>query len=209
MTLEDLNEVSSESEVHITDIDGSTVENIEDENEDNNLENLPEVSIILEQLRLKILEIIFLSALIWSNYTFPNHVCWTFNNMINAVPAFRIFEKKGTDHLPRVFISDAFALPKQRNSGEIFVNMQRIIRSYGSISGIVLELKRIINNPKWNTAWISLFAEAFRWYIKKKSFGRVRTHNFYIVFFFFFSLFFFLFFIKYCVRERAFRKIQF
>ena len=38
---------------------------------------------------------------------------------------------------------------------------------YGSMSGIVLELKRIINSPKWNTAWISLFAEAFGWYIIK------------------------------------------
>ena len=74
--------------------------------------------------------------------------------MINAVPVFRLFEKKGMDHLPRVYISDPFALPQQRNSGEIFVNMQRIIRSYDSMSGIVLELKRIINSPKWNTAWI-------------------------------------------------------
>ena len=38
--------------------------------------------------------------------------------MINAVPVFRLFEKKGMDHLPRVYISDPFALPKQRNSGE-------------------------------------------------------------------------------------------
>ena len=37
MILEDVNEVSSESEVDITDIDNSAVENIDDENEDNNL----------------------------------------------------------------------------------------------------------------------------------------------------------------------------
>ena len=57
-------------------------------------------------------------------------------------------------HLPRAYISDPFALRKQRNSGEIFVNMQRIIRSYGSISGIVLELKQTIKSPKWNTVLI-------------------------------------------------------
>ena len=93
--------------------------------------------------------------------------------MINAVPVFRLFEKKGMDHLPRVYISDPVALPQQRNSGEIFANMQRIIRSYDSMSGIVLELKRIINSPKWNTAWISLFAEAFGCYKIKTSF----VHN--------------------------------
>ena len=87
------------------------------------------------------------------------------------------------DHLPHLYISDPFALPKQRNSGEIFANMQKIIRSYGSMSGIVLELKRIINSPKWNTAWISLFAGTFGWYILKISFGRARKHNFDIVFF--------------------------
>ena len=87
--------------------------------------------------------------------------------MINAVPVFSLFEKKGVDHLPRVYISDPFALQKQRNSEEIFVNMQGIIRSHGSMGGIVLELKRIINSPKWNTTWISLFAEAFGWYIIK------------------------------------------
>ena len=59
MTLEDLNEVSSESEVNITDIDNSAVENIEDENEDNNLENLLQESINLEQFPLEILERIF------------------------------------------------------------------------------------------------------------------------------------------------------
>ena len=41
VTLKDLNEVSSESEVDTTDIDDSAVKNIEDENEDNNPENLP------------------------------------------------------------------------------------------------------------------------------------------------------------------------
>ena len=75
MILEDVNEVNSESEVDITDIDNSAVENIDDENEDNNLENLPEENINLEQLPLEILQRTFLSALISSDYTFPNHVC--------------------------------------------------------------------------------------------------------------------------------------
>ena len=48
VTLENLNEVSSESEVDITDVDNSAVENIEDENEDNNLENLQEENINLD-----------------------------------------------------------------------------------------------------------------------------------------------------------------
>ena len=49
VTLEELNEVSSESEVDITNFDNSAVENIDDENEDNNLEHPPEENINLEQ----------------------------------------------------------------------------------------------------------------------------------------------------------------
>ena len=52
MTLEDLNEVGSESEVDIMGIDNSAVENIENKNEYNNLENLSEENINLEQLPL-------------------------------------------------------------------------------------------------------------------------------------------------------------
>ena len=141
VTLEDLNETGLESEVDITNIDDSATKNVEGEDEDNNLENLPEENINLEQLLFEMLERIILSALISSDYTFPNHVCSTFNNMINAVLVFRLFAKKDMDHLSQVYISDSFALPKQQNSGEMFVNMQRIIRLYGSMSGIMLELK--------------------------------------------------------------------
>ena len=141
VTLEDLNETGLESEVDITNIDDSATKNVEGEDEDNNLENLPEENINLEQLLFEMLERIILSALISSDYTFPNHVCSTFNSMINAVLVFRLFEKKDMDHLSQVYISDSFALPKQQNSGEMFVNMQRIIRLYGSMSGIMLELK--------------------------------------------------------------------
>ena len=65
VTLEDLNKVSLESGVDITDIEDSAVENVEDNNEDNNLENLTKENINLGQL-----------LLISSDYTFPNHVCW-------------------------------------------------------------------------------------------------------------------------------------
>ena len=67
----------------------------------------------MKQLPLEILERIFLLALISSDYTSPNHVCWTFDNVINLVPVFRLFEKKGMDNLPRAYISDL--LPYQNN----------------------------------------------------------------------------------------------
>ena len=69
------------------------------------------------------------------------------------------------NHLPRVYISNNDCLPKLTDSGEIRVNLLRIIRSYGSSSKIVLELKRNISSSNWNTAWIILALENFAWYI--------------------------------------------
>lgn len=178
-------ETQSDTEIfdNQTEIDDVIGQNVDERNEgiSNSIteeidsQNDPKVDIIeqlhknlnLEQLPLEILEKIFLSTLISSDFTFPNHVCWSYNNMLSAVPIFKLFEKKGMDHLPRVYIDNPYALPKPRFSGETFVNMQRIIRAYGSSSGIVTELKRIISSPKWNTAWISLFAEAYGWYMIK------------------------------------------
>ena len=75
-----------------------------------------------------------------SDFKFPIHVCWAFNNMLRAIPLFKIFERIGTNHLPRVYISNNDYLPKPKGSGGITVNLQRIIRSYGRSSGIALEL---------------------------------------------------------------------
>ena len=38
----------------------------------------------------------------------------------------------------------------------IRVNMQQIIQNARSFSGLVLELKRIINNHRWNNTWLDL-----------------------------------------------------
>ena len=42
-------------------------------------------------------------------------------------------------------------LPKPKE-GRITVNMRRIINTFGSFSGIVIALKTIFNNRKWNNA---------------------------------------------------------
>ena len=96
----------------ITNIDDSAVEIIEDENEDNKLENLLEENINLEQLPWKILQRIFLSTLVLSDYPFLNHVCWTVNNIITVVQVFRLFENKGMDHLPKYTHKRSFCVIK-------------------------------------------------------------------------------------------------
>ena len=47
----------------------------------------------LEALRIEIIEKNFLYCLTTSSFEFPNHVCWTYNNAINALPVSNPFNK--------------------------------------------------------------------------------------------------------------------
>ena len=87
--------------------------------------------------------------------------------MVSLFPDLKTFDKDAMQHLPRVFIKYASCLPKKRKNGEVVVNSQKKIRSFGSNSGIVLNLKRIILSPKWNTSWLILLPEKNDWYIVK------------------------------------------
>ena len=84
-----------------------------------------------ENLSLEILEKVFF-------------ICLTYTNSIQAFPFFKPFEQSGLAHLPRINISANDLLPKPRTNGEIYINVQQLIRNYGSASGVILELKRII-----------------------------------------------------------------
>ena len=131
----------------------------------------------LQMLPLEILEKIFVFALTSSDFRFPTHVCWTLKNMLKAIPFFQPFEKIGIGHLPRIYIGDDSYLPKASKSGEITVNAQRLIRSFGSGSGLISELKRIVLSTKWNTAWFLLLAEAYGWYVVKDIFWKGKKRN--------------------------------
>ena len=56
----------------------------------------------LEALPIEIIENIFLYCLITSSFEFPNHVCWTYNNAINALPVFKPFQQMGLNHLSHI-----------------------------------------------------------------------------------------------------------
>ena len=83
-----------------------------------------------------------------------------------------VFERIGEAHLPRVYINHRDALPKAKQDGCITVNMQRIIRNFGSASGVVIELKRIVQSSAWNTAWLVLVLEAYDWYVVRSIFWK-------------------------------------
>ena len=52
------------------------------------------------------------------------------------------------------------------------INMGRIINTFGSFSGIVIALKTIINNKKWNNAWIVLLLNENGWMLSENIFWK-------------------------------------
>ena len=124
----------------------------------------------LEPLPIEIIEKMFLYCLTTSSFEFPNHVCLTYNNVINALPVFKHFQQMGLAHLPRIYINTCDHLPKPRKNGELVGNIQRLIRNFLSASGILMELKRIVQSRFWNTAWLVLLSENYEWYIIKNIF---------------------------------------
>ena len=117
-----------------------------------------------DMLPLEILEIIFMYALS-PDLVIANHVCWTFKNALSVIPRFKVFEDKARK--PMVYISNVFGLPKGQKSGQIVVNMRRVIANYGSNSGLVIELKRLIWHPCWDSICLVLIPDAYSWFILK------------------------------------------
>jgi len=48
---------------------------------------------------------------------------------------------------------------KKKKNDVVTVSVMSLIRKFGSHSGLVEELKRIIPGTKWNMAWLQLIAE--------------------------------------------------
>ena len=59
----------------------------------------------LERLLLEIIKKKFFYCLTTSSFEFQNHVCWIYNNAINALPVFKPFEQMGLAQLPQIYIN--------------------------------------------------------------------------------------------------------
>ena len=70
-----------------------------------------------------------------------------------------------------MYVSRVDLSPKPKE-GKITVNMRRIINTFGSFSGIVIALKTIINNKKWNNALIVLLLNGNRWMLLENIFWK-------------------------------------
>ena len=92
-----------------------------------------------------------------------NHICLTFVTLNLVNKRFNEPTQKCKDNLPRIYCNPEL-LPKPK-SGKHIVSIQSLIRKFGSFSDVVLEIKRIINFSRWNSAFLVLIPDTRLWFI--------------------------------------------
>lgn len=116
------------------------------------------------------MEKILKTALTSCKYDRPNYIVSVFQSLRSVCDFWKIIfdSSKFRAILPRVYIPYQEILPKSKANKSIRVNMQRVIKTAGSFSGISIELKTILNHPQWHTAWLNLSLLAYGWYLIEK-----------------------------------------
>ena len=109
------------------------------------------------------LEKILLKAISSSNYSCPGHIVQTYNNICQTCRFCDLIMKfRAQQYLPVVYVSRVDLLPKLKK-GRIKVDVRIIINTFGLFSGILIALKSIFNNKKWNNSWIVLLLSSNGW----------------------------------------------
>ena len=54
------------------------------------------------------------------------------------------------------------------------ISVRRIIKEHGTSSGLVIELRWILSNPKWANAWLDIERREYGWYMIKTFFWKKR-----------------------------------
>ena len=126
----------------------------------------------LNGLPLEILERIFKVVLASSTYEWPNHIVNEYNSLTTVDLFYKIaFPKIGYHYLPRIYIPFPDNPPKAIN-GIRTVSVQQMIHLFGSFRSVMTELKQIINNKHWNTAWVMLAFYRLGWFIIENIFWK-------------------------------------
>ena len=103
---------------------------------------------------------IFETAIRSSN---PCDACILFQRLRNVCSRFRQCADTFTYLLPKIYY---------RDGSPGIISVRRLIKEFGPSSGLILELRRLINNNRWHHAWLELYAIGLGWFQIKNIFWR-------------------------------------
>ena len=169
----DMDNIQTELEKCITDIGDAQTELMDDINDVQTeldkciSENKSNWNILPNEIWLKIIR-----AVLQQCDFKANHLCFTFATLNLVNKRFNELTQKRKDNLPRVYYNPEF-LPKPK-SGKHIVSTQSLIRKFGSFSGFVLEIKRILHFSRLSSAWLVLIPDSHSWFIILNTFWKNR-----------------------------------
>ena len=87
--------------------------------------------------------------------SFENHVCFVLKNLKLVNHRFFSLASKSIEDLPRIYVNKTELLPKPKRR-KFVVNVMSLIRKFGSLIVIVLNIKHMLNLSDWNSPWLVL-----------------------------------------------------
>ncbi|CAH3164525.1 unnamed protein product [Pocillopora meandrina] len=101
----------------------------------------------------KILEI----ALASSAILFAGNACHTYQTLRKVNTRFRASVQRLKRFLPRLHVSGGLK--------SCLISARSLLKKYGPLSGLLIELKKIISSPKWANAWLEVQVDELDWYV--------------------------------------------
>ena len=122
-------------------------------------------------------EKILITTIFSCDNTWFSHIVYAFNSLRNVCIFWRVVQDASvvTKLLPQVYVLQDI-LPKPKKNDEFQVNMQKVIRNAESFTGLVINLKKMLNIERWNKAWIELCLPSHRWYVINNVWWRTKKY---------------------------------
>ena len=102
-----------------------------------------------------------------------NHVCFVLTNLKLVIHHFFSLASKNLEDLPRIYVNNPELLPKPKR-GKYVVSIMGLIKKFGSFSGIVFDIKHMLNFSGWNSTWLVLLPCTYSWFIILNFFWKKR-----------------------------------
>ena len=105
----------------------------------------------------EILEKILTEALLSSGFSWPSHVCRTFNDLKEVNVRFYDITRRLAWTLPRVHFA---------TGGEVgIVRVKTLLRKFGPGSGAMIEVKNVLACSEWKKAYLKLRFRGYGWFV--------------------------------------------
>ena len=116
----------------------------------------------IENLPNEVLDQMFKIVLMSSAIVFAGNACHAYQKLCGVNKRFRAVTRNLSSMLPRVYIRGGVQFR--------ILSVRSLIKRYGTSSGLVMELRRIISSSKWANAWFDVQEGEYDWYFIKKIF---------------------------------------